>query len=65
VTPNIDYSTACIVNASQSWQVISGTPKNALEGSESTLQSSMVAWEDQEALSSTGEGYRSDRVVCV
>lgn len=61
----MEYPKSSIVNAPQSLQVMSGTSKNALEASESTLQSSTVALEVRDMFSSTGEGYRSDRMVCM
>ena len=54
-----------VLNAPPSLQVLSGNRENALAESESTMQSSRVAWEHQEVLRSTGEGYQSVWEVCL
>jgi len=48
-----------ILNAPPYLQALSGAPENALEESESALQSSRGAWKHLEVLRNTGEGYRS------
>jgi hypothetical protein len=48
-----------ILNAPPSLQVLSGARENALQQSESIVQSSRGGWEHLEVLRSTAEGYQS------
>ena len=61
----LQVNSCCILNAPPSLQVLLGAPDNAFAESESTLLSSMGAWEHLEVNRSTGEVDRSVWEVCM